>query len=343
MIDRGAILCIIDGMTDEEFDILQLPHLYSAMRRGAYGSFRTVPGGFAPESYPCIASLLGIPGHELPRRARGYLEAIGEGIAVAKDDLILRGSWMRVDCGGRICGVSERAPSFSPPEQVSYYSLGGYKAVLILTGTASLDTPVTVPPYAAIGKLVEDILPIGNEVLQKVAHQSLMQDTVLLPWGESALCALPPFRFRAAAIAAAPIVKGLCRAMDIAVHTDPEFTADTDTDLSLKTEQALALVRVNPITILHIEGADEAAHRRNSGQKRAFLRKVDDEVIARLCGSGCTVLFCSDHGTSPATGEHLGGAQPFVLVGTDRKGDLGLLPASAATELLKDTVANRFG
>lgn len=338
MAERGAILCIIDGMTDEAFDIRSLPNLYAAMCQGAFGQFQTVPDGFAPESYPCIASLLGIPVWDLPKRARGFLEALGEGIAFEKDDLILRGSWMRVDCGGRICGVAENAVPFAPPEQTRYYHLGSYKAILILEGGASLDTLdvlATVPPYAAIGRQLEDIIPKGNGRLNSIVWQSHVRSAVLLPWGQSVPCALPPFHTRAAAVTGAPIVKGLCRAMGIHVFTEPRFTGNTDTDLTAKTELALNLALRYPVTILHVEGADEAAHRQDAVQKRAFLERVDNEVIAPLCSVGCPLLFCSDHGTSPTTGVHLGGLQPFVLPGTDQKGDLGLLPATSATKLLR--------
>ncbi len=339
MTENGAILCIIDGLTDENFRLKRYPHLAAMKTAGAWGKFHTVPAGFPAESYPCIATLLGIPGPRIPRYARGYLEALGAGITVAPGDLVLRASWVRLDQEGRISGVA------SPPKLVprfpdaAYYHLGDYKALLVLRGAAdALERIITYPPHAHAGRYLAEIFPQGDERLTGLVQQSRVEDRALIPWGQSAHCCLPPFQPRAAAVGAAPIVQGLCRAVGMELHTGARFTGDTDTDLPAKRELALALAGKYRFVFLHINGADEAAHRLDPHEKAGFLQQVDREVIAALKDAAGPVLVCADHGTSPATGKHLGEPQPFLLHGHNVKGNLGIIPGAAAKKLLLEGV-----
>ena len=66
-----------------------------------------------------------------------------------------------------------------------------------------------------------------------------------------------------------------------------------------------------PFVLLHINGADEAAHRHDSAEKETFLRRVDDRVLSRLLASEHEIVVASDHGADPESGAHLGGPQPF--------------------------------
>lgn len=340
MAEKGAILCLIDGLSDENFDLERYPHLAAMRDGGAWGEFQTVPEGFPAESYPCIATLLGIPAPQLPRNARGYLEALGAGIAVSRDDLVLRASWVRLDSEGRIAGVAPPPAAAPQFKEAAYYHLGGYKALLILRGAAgALGHIVTYPPHAHAGSYLADLWPRGDERLAGLVRQSCAGDRALIPWGESAPCRLPPFRPRAAAVGAALIVQGLCRAMGLELHAGSRFTGDRDTDLLAKRELTLTLADRYPFVFLHINGADEAAHRLDPREKSDFLQRVDREVIAALMKAAGPVMVCSDHGASPASGKHLGGPQPFLLCNHQAKGALGLIAGTEAKKLLLEGVA----
>lgn len=84
------------------------------------------------------------------------------------------------------------------------------------------------------------------------------------------------------------------------------------TDLDAKTEAALRAAERCPFVLLHINGADEAAHRYDSAEKETFLRRVDGRVFSRLLASEHEIVVASDHGTDPESGAHLGGPQPFL-------------------------------
>lgn len=83
------------------------------------------------------------------------------------------------------------------------------------------------------------------------------------------------------------------------------------TDLDAKTEAALRAAERCPFVLLHINGADEAAHRHDSAEKETFLRRVDDRVLSRLLAPEHEIVVASDHGADPESGAHLGGPQPF--------------------------------
>ncbi|MCL2495926.1 MAG: hypothetical protein FWF04_00740 [Clostridiales bacterium] len=338
---RGAILCIVDGMCDEGFRLEDHRHLAALKEAGAHGTFATVPHSFAAESYPCIATLLGAEADKLPPLARGYLEALGADITVEQQDLILRASWIGLDEDSCLCGPAKPPGRPMLPQNCEYYELGGYKALLILRGAASLlPHIITHAPHTCMGRMLEDVLPEGEESLADIVRFSRAAGHVLLPWGESIPCRLPALGFRAAAVGAALIVKGLAKAMGMDFYSETGFTGDTDTDLAAKTKLALELAGQYPLTLLHINGADEAAHRQNAMQKRAFVQQVDEVVIAALRQSGSAALVCSDHGTSPLNGRHMAGEQPFVLAGTAFRGDLGHLPGGEAVKIACCGVVN---
>ena len=331
----GAILCIVDGMCDENFRAEDYRHLAALKAAGAHGAFITVPPGFTAESYPCIAILLGVAAEQLPPLARGYLEALGAEIAVEQQDLVLRASWMQVDEDNYLCGTAQPPGIPMLPPGCDYYELGSYKALLVLRGAASLlPNIITFAPHACIGQPLTTALPTGEARLTEIVLSSRIAGRVLIPWGESIPCHLPALSCRAAAVGAAYIMKGIARAMGMDVYDAAGFTGDTDTDLAAKTQLALELAERYPMVLLHINGADEAAHRRDSAQKRLFMRQVDEIVLAALRHANVPALICSDHGTSPVTGRHMAGEQPFVLTGTTYRGDLGCLPGNAAMQIV---------
>ena len=85
---------MIYGMADPHFQVERYGHLASM------GSMRYVDtcGGFPPETLHCVLRLLGVT--DLPVHLRGYVEALGTGIPVRPDDLLLWGSCYTLDGEG---------------------------------------------------------------------------------------------------------------------------------------------------------------------------------------------------------------------------------------------------
>ena len=110
------------------------------------------------------------------------------------------------------------------------------------------------------------------------------------------------------------LVKGIAQLLQMDLLRLPGATGDTDTDLGAKVDSALQAAQKYPFVLLHINGADEAAHRKKPMEKREFLKRVDAQVLARLITSSHRITVTSDHGTDPNTGQHLGSKQPVFAL-----------------------------
>lgn len=125
------IFCVIDGMTDPKFDISEYPVL-AGMKLASY---MDTCQGHEPESLGCILRLLGT--RQVPDHLRGYAEALGAGIPVGEQDLVLRGSWFALDEAG-CCTVPLSVPQgMRTSADCRYYPLGEYKSLLVFPGLSS--------------------------------------------------------------------------------------------------------------------------------------------------------------------------------------------------------------
>lgn len=303
---KKGILCIIDGMTDADFCISDYPALNALPRRNMV---RTVPPGRSPESLTCILTLLGY--QDVPLHLRGYADALGAGIPVHPDDLICRASWVAIDAAGIITGLAPAPSHFDSGEGVRYHALGAYRGLLILPGQAHLLSKITTyPPHASLGRSLDAALPQGSDVLQSVVSRSRRHNLCLLPWGQSVPRALAPFPIKGAVITGCDVVRGIARMVGLPLIPVPGATGDIDTNLISKAEAALKASTRHPFVLLHINGADEAAHRKRPEEKQQFLENVDRLVIRVLSESPHPLMVVADHGTSPITGTHEGVWQP---------------------------------
>lgn len=306
--DMSHILCIIDGMTDAGFRVEDYPHL-STMRLARYVDTTC---GQPPESFGCILRLLGVS--QIPAHLRGYAEALGYGIAVGSDDLVVRGSWFARDEQGR-CTVPTDAPQTLPESEAYRYApLGEYKSIFVFPGLAPcVEELTTCPPYACAALPAERMRPTGCPPLERVFDALKQKDRCMIPWGEAVAAQLPPVPQKGAVVCGAAIVKGIARLLGWELVPVAGATGEVDTDLEGKVQAALEAAKTQPFVLLHINGADEAAHRKDPAEKKAFLQRVDAVVLRALLRSGQEISVVADHGTDPSTGAHLPEQQPLFM------------------------------
>ncbi|NLU23971.1 MAG: hypothetical protein GXW99_04460 [Clostridiales bacterium] len=305
----STIVCIIDGMTDTAFRPEDYPTLSSFSYQGA---MQPTPAGYGAESLTCILTILGVK--KIPRLLRGYADALGAGIPVEVGDLVTRVSWMALDETGR-CTLPINASSLAhTPNGCTYYALGGYKGLLVLEGQGSCAEHITaMPPYQCAGNFPAALRPTGCEPLSAFFDQNLTTSHCAVPWGQAAAANLPPFVQKAAVICGTQIVRGIASLLHMDCPVIPGATGDTDTDLRAKTEAALQAAETYPFVLLHFNGSDEASHRKDAAEKRAFIHRVDDLVLPHLYNCPHRVYVLSDHATDPQTGCHVGTPQPVFM------------------------------
>jgi 2,3-bisphosphoglycerate-independent phosphoglycerate mutase len=95
-------------------------------------------------------------------------------------------------------------------------------------------------------------------------------------------------------------------------------TGRRDSDLAAKRTAALAALGEGAKrVVIHVAGADEAAHARDPQAKADVLEAADRELIAPLLEAvrarGGRLQVGPDHGCDPRTGEHVGGPVPHII------------------------------
>lgn len=97
----------------------------------------------------------------------------------------------------------------------------------------------------------------------------------------------------------------------------PGMTGNLDTDLEGKFTAARAALGHNDLVVLHLKGADIAAHDFDPRAKVAFIEAVDRELARLLadCPGPLRVALASDHATLCETGRHAEDPVPVVIWG----------------------------
>ncbi|MHB8658711.1 MAG: alkaline phosphatase family protein [Solirubrobacteraceae bacterium] len=118
-------------------------------------------------------------------------------------------------------------------------------------------------------------------------------------------------------IGAAGAATGLGRLMGARTVIPEGATGCPGSDLGAKRRAALAAIEDGALqVVVHVGGADEAAHARNRAAKVACIEAADRELIGPLADAllsdGGVIRVCPDHGCDPATGQHVAGPVPCV-------------------------------
>lgn len=284
-----SVLVILDGASEpvrgarptalERADTLALDALVAG---GTLSRVLTVPAGLPPGSEAAIPVLLG---WTPPARVdRGAVEAAAHGIAVPAGERAWRIDVTTVDGARARAGAVEHAAvalrAAVPTHTV--HALAGHR--LLLVGPGPLPDAATASGLRA--------WPAGAAVPRRLDASTLV-------------------------VAAAGAAAGLGRLLGAAVTVPGGATGGPDSDLAAKTAAALtALDAGTAHVVVHVGGADEAAHVRDPAAKVAVLERADREVVAPLADAvrrhGGTLRVCPDHGCDPATGRHDGAPVPCV-------------------------------
>jgi 2,3-bisphosphoglycerate-independent phosphoglycerate mutase len=285
------IMVILDGAAEpvwpwpSTLEEAAMPALDALCDAGTVARVATTPPGLPAGSEIGIPTLLGAP----PERpvARGLVEAAAAGVDVPEG----AGAW-RVDLHHADGRRSVTAEALLLKPEVA--DLLRDHEVLHLKGHRLL----------AVGEARPEIRTVAS----LFAHV----------WDDGA--PLPRILDDRTVIVCAPGAAAGCgRLLGARVVTPKGATGDVGSDLWAKTRAALAALPEADTVVVHVGGADEAAHHRDRVGKKAMLEAADQDVVRPLAraahDAGGVLAVTSDHATCVETGRHDAAPVPVAIAG----------------------------
>lgn len=284
------VLVILDGAAEplwpwpSTLEEARMPALDVLCDRGAVARVATTPEGLPPGSEVGIPTLLGAP--PVAPVDRGLVEAAAAGIDVRD------GVW-----------------------RVDLHHADGRRAVTAEALLLAPDLANALPEHDVRHLKGHRFLALGA-ARPRAATVGALDVTV---WDDGA--GLPVVLDERTVVVAAPgAASGCARLLGARVVNPKGASGDVGSDLAAKAGAALHALRDGAETVVvHVGGADEAAHHRDRVGKRAMLEAADTDVIgplARAAASyGATIAVTSDHATCVQTGRHHGEPVPAVVAG----------------------------
>lgn len=309
----AEILIIVDGMEDLKYYELgnKTPFEYSLgeniSKMKFFKYFNSTPKGFKTDSLCCILNILGVDKNFIPK-GRAYLEANANDIKVNENDLALRCNNVLVDEKGILIGSNNESLKIDNNyDDIEIYNINQYRNIVVVKdGKKYFNSLITYPPHQNIGKSFLSLMPKGNELafrLKNLSKQCIM-------WSPSIKTNIPLFyklhNKKASVVCHTDIVKGIADEMGMYCPKVNGATGDIDTDLISKSDTAVKLSFNYDFVMLHINGADEASHRKNLWEKVEFIKKIDIMLgyIFKSCKKGTEIILMSDHATLCSNGSH---------------------------------------
>jgi 2,3-bisphosphoglycerate-independent phosphoglycerate mutase len=309
------------------------PNLDKLLMNGISGKAEFFPTGMDAESLVCIPYMLGVPEKSIPR-SRAPIEALGAGFEVKSGSCVCRCNLVSVE-NGRLASFNggnlgrEQMKEFAlnasrlVPPNFRLYHLSDYRNLLVVDVGGQTEElmadimPIVniAPPHQNLGKPVDDLLKsvqTGSDISKFICEiRKIKPGFMLYPWGAGQTVGMPScgqlFGKSAACVCKAEIMSGIAKALGMAVYIPPNATGDFDTDLEEKAQAALNFARSFDIVVIHINGTDELAHRRDLHGKIKFIEAIDALLLGVILSGinrDARFIVTSDHVTSSETGRH---------------------------------------
>jgi 2,3-bisphosphoglycerate-independent phosphoglycerate mutase len=334
-------------------EVARTPVLDLMASRGILGLTRAVARGEPAGCHVGGAALLGYDPTQHRVDAAG-LEALGVGVELGPTDVAFRASLVTLDTtedgteilgdplGGRL-PLSEAAElardlaqAIECPEITLVPGLGHRHVLVWHDGDPTVRT---TSPYDLVDKPIAGRGPSGQVLVAAMerARDALASHpmcaarraraervpTALWIWGPASAVTLPSLRdgfgIDGVMIATTPMARGLGIAAGLEPVTATGATGDVDTNLPGEVEAALSALAIHDLAILHVAGADLAAHAGDAQRKIAAIERLDELCLGplldglRRLGGDWRVLVAVDHPTSSTTRTHGADPVPFCV------------------------------
>ena len=125
---------------------------------------------------------------------------------------------------------------------------------------------------------------------------------------------------KGACVAAAAIVKGVCRLAGMTVYDVPGATGSLDTNLNAKAKVALDALEDHELVLLHVKGFDEAGHDGNARGKIDLIERTD-AILSKFIDVPDFIVITVDHTTPVSVKNHSADPVPLLIYGPGVRGD----------------------
>jgi len=326
---RGkAVVFLADGMADEPIADLNgktplqavpTPCMDTIAKRGASGTFLSLPEGFPTSSDAANMSVLG---YSLAQfyPGRGPIEAVAQGIDLAPDDIAWRCNLVNVRDGilkdyssGHIenevsaqlmAALQKRFGS----EDVTFYPGVSYRNLLILHGKkfsanidyhkpdSSQDEPVSQLGLTALDDSPEAAYTVQFLTeLQKASFDFLsahplnqgraVPANMIWPWSPGRKPHFVSFSEKyagkkGAVISAVDVIIGIAQCAGMDVIRVPGATGFIDTNYEGKARAAIEALKDHDLVYLHLEAIDECSHLGDLNLKKQAIAEFENRIVA---------------------------------------------------------------
>ncbi|TVQ97099.1 MAG: cofactor-independent phosphoglycerate mutase [Desulfovibrionales bacterium] len=326
------------------------PHMDTLAREGVVGLCRTIPEGMPPGSDIANMALLGCDPVK-HHTGRGPIEAAAQGLILDADDLVWRCNLVRVSSlepGGVMLDYSAGhidTVTATPLVKMLQQELGGadavfhpgvqYRHLLVQPGRVkAAEAGLAIrPPHDILDQTLEPDLAVYQQcpelwrvvreaaVLLDNPERNASQANAVWLWGQGRPLHLPDFQERfgqvGAVISAVDLVKGLGRAMGMAVLDVPGATGYLDTNYAGKVAAALDFLQQGDFVFLHVEAPDECGHQGSLENKVRAITDFDAQVVGPiregLRDMDAAILVACDHFTPLIKRTHVPDPVPFLF------------------------------
>jgi 2,3-bisphosphoglycerate-independent phosphoglycerate mutase len=306
----------LGGKTPLEY--ANTPAMDSIAKRGASGTFLTLPDGLPTSSDVANMSVLGFkPEYNYP--GRGPIEAAAQGIELDEDDIAWRCNLVYVSDDGFLRDYS--AGHISPEDaavlmadletafgsdEVTFYSGVSYRNLLVLHGKRFSPLVDYFKPDSSQDILLSELrlsaqTPEAQETvdflidLEEKAAKFLANHPINLkkkspanriwPWSPGRRPALPDFSQKyqqrtGAIISAVDVIRGLGMCSNMQVIEVPGATGFVDTNYDGKAQAAIKAIEEKDFVYLHLEAIDECSHLGDLKLKIQAIEEFDAKIVA---------------------------------------------------------------
>ena len=323
-----AVVFLADGMADEPLaelgnrtplEAVDTPWMDRIAKRGASGTFLSLPEGFPTSSDAANMSVLG---YSLAQfyPGRGPIEATAQGIELGKDDIAWRCNLIYVQDGilkdysaGHIPNevssvlMKDLQERFGN-DKATFYPGVSYRNLLVLHGKefsanidyakpdSSQDEPVSELGLKALDNSPEAAHTVAflNELMAESAkfleNHPLNRGRKspanrIWPWSPGKRPSFPSFSEKyggkkGAVISAVDVIFGIARCAGMDVIRVPGATGFTDTNYEGKAQAALKALEDHDLVYLHVEAIDECSHLGDLKLKMQAISEFENRIVA---------------------------------------------------------------